>query len=68
MSLEIHILAFEDQFLTGGVEQDFSGVGTGDREREWVRLEIELELRVLGRAPLTESWAREDFIRNLGDS
>jgi hypothetical protein len=47
MGLEVHILAFEDQFLTGGVEKNFSGVRTRYREREWVCLEIELKLRVL---------------------
>lgn len=68
MSLEVYILAFEDQLLASGIEQNFSSVRTRNREREWVRLKIELKLRVFGRAPLTKSWAREDLIRNLGDN
>lgn len=48
MSLEVHILAFEDQLLTSGVEKNFSGIRTRDGERERIRLEIEFQLGVLG--------------------
>lgn len=44
MCLEVDILALEDQLLTGSVEKNFSGVGAGYCEREWIRLEIELKL------------------------
>ena len=44
MSLEVDILTFEDQLLAGGIEENFSSVGTRYGEREWVCLEIELQL------------------------
>jgi hypothetical protein len=48
MSLEVHVLALEDQLLTSGVEKNFSGGRTRDGERKRVRLEIEFKLGVLG--------------------
>jgi hypothetical protein len=67
MSLDVDILALEHQFLAGCIKQHFTGVGARNREREWIGIEVELQLRVFGRAPLSETRAWEHFIRDLVD-
>jgi hypothetical protein len=65
MGLDVDIFALEDQSFASSIEQYFSSIGTRYRERKRLGLEIELKLRVFGRAPLTKPWTWEDAIGNL---
>ena len=63
--LQIEILVLEHELGAGSVEEHLAGVCARDRERERVGVEVKLEFRVLGRAPLAEARAREDAVWHL---
>lgn len=67
VGLDVQILGFEDDLVAGGVKEDFSSVAAGDLEFEGVGLVVEIEFRVVGRAPLAMTWARKDVVRDLVD-
>lgn len=62
---EVDVLTLKNQIVASGIKENLAAISSRNSEGERVGVKVELQIAVLGGAPLTESRSRENIIRNL---